>query len=151
MGSFTFTVKATNGGGDATQELTIVINQKPEITTGSLATGKVGAAYSQKLAATGNTPITWTIESGSLPAGLTLTGDTISGTPTAAGTFNITVKAENDYGTATKAYTLTVSNEDIPVITTTSLPAGLVGTAYSQTLAADSVCLLYTSPSPRDS
>lgn len=70
--------------------------QPPVITTTTLQGGKVGEAYSQTLAATGTAPITWSIDSGSLPAGLSLSGDTISGTPTTAGTFTFTVKATNN-------------------------------------------------------
>lgn len=70
--------------------------QKPSITITTLQGGKVGEAYSQTLAATGTAPITWSIDSGSLPAGLSLSGDTISGTPTTAGTFTFTVKATNN-------------------------------------------------------
>ena len=44
----------------------------PTITTDTLPGGKVGEAYSQTLSATGTTPITWGIDSGNLPAGLTL-------------------------------------------------------------------------------
>ena len=76
----------------------------PTITTDTLPGGKVGEAYSQTLSATGTTPITWGIDSGNLPAGLTLdeaTGE-ISGTPTAAGTASFTVKAENSAGSDTK-------------------------------------------------
>ena len=83
--------------------------QKPSITTTTLPDGKVGAAYSQALAATGTTPITWALESGSsLPAGLSLSGDTISGTPTTAGTFTFTVKATNSAGNATKDLTIVI-------------------------------------------
>src|SRR5258706_7480670 len=55
------------------------------ITTSSpLADGKVGIAYSQTLMATGGTPgYAWSIFSGTLPGGLTLSGSGgISGTPT---------------------------------------------------------------------
>ena len=68
----------------------------PSITTSSLPDGKVGEAYSQILTATGTTPITWSIDGGNLPAGLSLNKDTgkISGTPTADGTAsNVEVKA----------------------------------------------------------
>jgi len=50
----------------------------PQITTSSLPDGTVGAAYSISLAATGDGPIVWSLESGSLPPGLALSGDTIS-------------------------------------------------------------------------
>ena len=83
--------------------------QAPSITTTSLSDGKVGEAYSQALAATGTTPITWTLDSGSsLPAGLTLSDGTISGTPTTTGTFTFTVKATNSAGDDTKKLTIVI-------------------------------------------
>ena len=83
----------------------------PTITTDTLPGGKVGEAYSQTLSATGTTPITWGIDSGNLPAGLTLdeaTGE-ISGTPTAAGTASFTVKVENSAGSDTKELSITIT------------------------------------------
>lgn len=82
--------------------------QPPVITTTTLQGGKVGEAYSQTLAATGTAPITWSIESGNLPAGLTLSGNTISGTPTTAGTFTFTVKAGNSVGNDTKKLSIVI-------------------------------------------
>ena len=82
--------------------------QPPVITTTTLQGGKVGEAYSQTLAATGTTPITWSIDSGSLPAGLSLSGDTISGTPATAGTFTFTVKAANSAGSDTKELSIVI-------------------------------------------
>lgn len=82
--------------------------EKPAITTTTLSGGKVGEAYSQTLAATGTAPITWSIESGSLPAGLTLSGNTISGTPTTAGTFTFTVKAGNSVGNDTRELSIVI-------------------------------------------
>ena len=83
----------------------------PTITTGSLPEGTVGTAYSQTLEATGDSPITWSLASGStLPDGLTLSTDgKISGTPTTAGSYNFTVTAANDSGSGSKAFTLTVT------------------------------------------
>ena len=108
----------------------------PVITTVSLPGGTVGTAYSQTLTATGTTPITWSRESGTLPAGLSLAANgTISGTPTTAGTSSFTVKAKNSVGETTKALSIVI-NPIAPTITTASLPGGTVGTAYSQTLTA---------------
>jgi hypothetical protein len=88
----------------------------PSITTTSLPGGTVGTAYSQALAATGDTPITWSIVSGNgnLPGGLSLSGNTISGTPTASGTFSFTVKAANNAGNVTKALSITVAAAPTP-------------------------------------
>lgn len=88
----------------------------PSITTTSLPGGTVSTAYSQTLAATGTAPITWSIDSGSLPGGLSLNGSTgeVSGTPTTAGTFSFTVKAANSAGSQTKALSITISLPPAP-------------------------------------
>ncbi len=141
VGSSTFTAQVTDSSSPvttATQSLTITVQDQVAITTTSLAGGEVGVAYSQTLAAAGGvTPYTWSVSAGTLPAGLALNASTgaISGTPTAAGTTNITAQvADAAGGTATKALSITIG---APVaIGTTSLPNATVGTAYSQTLAA---------------
>ena len=102
----------------------------PSITTSSLPDGKVGEAYSQTLSATGTTPITWGIDSGNLPAGLTLdeaTGE-ISGTPTAAGTASFTVKAENSAGSDTKELSIAIAKA-APTEHTVTVTSGGNGTA----------------------
>ena len=110
----------------------------PTVTTTSLPDGTVGQAYNQTLTAAGDTPITWSIDTGSLPGGLNLsTAGVISGTPTTANTFNFTVKAANAAGNDTKQFSITIAPAPVaPAITTTSLPEGTVGTAYNQTLTA---------------
>jgi len=111
-GGQVFTIGTLNiaGGGTATGTGSAVVGSTndswippgaPSITTTSLPNGTLDERYSQALAATGYTPITWSIDSGSLPAGLSLSGDTISGTPTAAGKSTFTVKAANSEGADT--------------------------------------------------
>jgi hypothetical protein len=86
-----------------------------QVTTPSLPSGTVGAAYSQALSASGGTtPYSWSVTSGSLPAGLTLSsGGTIGGTPSAAGTSTFTVQVSGG-GTATKNLSITVNPEAPP-------------------------------------
>ena len=86
----------------------------PKITTASLPNGEVDKNYSQPLAATGNDTITWSV-SGTLPAGLSLSGNTISGTPITEGTSNFTVTATNDSGSDSEEYTLTIQSATVPV------------------------------------
>ncbi len=71
------------------------VKYAPSITTAGLPNGTVGTVYSQTLAATGSDTITWSVTSGSLPAGLSLNESTgeIAGTPTAEGTSTFSVKA----------------------------------------------------------
>jgi len=137
-GTSNFTARVTdNVAATATKALSIVVNAAITITTSSLPADTVSISYNQTLAATGGTGAkTWSLSSGSLPTGLSLTsGGVISGTPSAAGTSNFTVRATDTVGaTATKALSIVINAA--VTITTSSLPAGTVGTAYSQTLAA---------------
>ena len=85
------------------------VKYPPTIQTASLLDGTVGTAYSQTLAADGSAPIAWSVTNGSLPEGLTLSNDgTISGTPTAAGTYTFNVEAKNDYGRETRELTIEI-------------------------------------------
>ena len=112
------------------------------ISTSSLPSGQTGAAYSTALAATGGvSPYTWSLTSGTLPAGLTLNASTgaITGTPSAAvANIPLTFKVTDSSSPAlTQAanLTLTISPASL-VISTSSLPNGQTGVAYSATLAA---------------
>ncbi len=136
-----FTVKVTDSYGDtasATFALTVVY---PAITIPTtLPNGIVGTAYSATLSATGGsgTGYTYALVSGLSATGLSLsTAGLITGTPTVTenpGTF--TVKVTDSAGnTATVTLTLTITYPNL-TITTVSLPSGIVGTAYTTTLAA---------------
>jgi len=119
--ALTVSVTATSAA-DTTRSAssTVVVNPPPAIATTSLPSGSLGAAYLAPLAATGGTgTLIWSLASGSLPAGLTLSGGgviqgtglsyaaAISGTPKAAGQFN---------------FTLEVTDSASPPLSTTSPP-----------------------------
>lgn len=91
-------------------EFSVPMPVMPTITTTSLSNGEVDTDYSETLVATGDAPIAWTLESGSLPDGLTLNGVTgeISGTPTLSGIFSFMVKAWNSVGSDTKQLGITI-------------------------------------------
>jgi len=81
----------------------------PTIITASLPNGTVGTTYSQILKATGDTPITWGLESGALPTGFTLyASGEISGTATTSKVSTFTVKATNAAGSNTKQLSITI-------------------------------------------
>jgi hypothetical protein len=102
-------VNGISDGRSYSRIFTIWVTAKPTITTDSLPNGKVGTAYNQPLASAGVRPITWALDGGSLPGGLSLSSaGVISGTPTAAGTFNFTVKATNTEGDGVRPFTVTV-------------------------------------------
>jgi hypothetical protein len=82
------------------------------ITTATLPAGTVNAPYSQTLAATGGTgTFTWSLASGTLPAGLALNTTTgaITGTPTTAATSNFTVQAASGGQSAQRALSIVVN------------------------------------------
>lgn len=81
----------------------------PVILTASLMNGSLNNSYEVALEANRN-GLTWTIESGALPPGLSLSGSgSITGTPTAAGDYNFTARAEDSIGQYdTKEYSITV-------------------------------------------
>jgi hypothetical protein len=80
------------------------------ISTTSLPAGTDGQGYSAQLNATGGTaPYTWSVASGGLPVGLTLSSSgAISGIPSAAGTSTFTVKL-TDVNQLTAQQSLTIS------------------------------------------
>lgn len=85
----------------------------PTITTGTLPDGATDTVYNQTLAASGGaTPYTWSVDSGSLPAGLTLSGaGVISGTPTTAGTSSFTIRVSgSDSASSTTSFNLTITD-----------------------------------------
>jgi hypothetical protein len=84
---------------------------------------------------------------GSLPAGLSLNSTTgeISGTPTTGGTSNFTVEVtDSDTPASTDQQALSIYIPDDLALTTSSLPDGQVGVAYSETLAASGGVTPYT-------
>src|SRR5712692_1754867 len=94
-----FTVQVQDSAGEtATQPLSITIDPPLPlvITSPTPPSATVGTAYFTNLFANGGClPYTWSITAGQLPPGLALTtgsngGTTISGTPTAIGTFTFT-------------------------------------------------------------
>jgi hypothetical protein len=105
----TFTVQVKDGAGDTAQQafsLTIDPPLPLVITSGSCCpAGTVGVAYHVNFFADGGVqPYTWSIPSGQLPPGLTLTPKPpagLSGTPTTAGTFTFTVAVTDKAGTQT--------------------------------------------------
>ena len=140
--SFTATVQDSESPAQsASLGMTIVVAPAQlQINAVTLPAAVAGTAYSQTLQASGGTPgYTWTVTSGSLPSGLTLSSTgTISGVPSTIGTSSFTVSA-HDSSSPTQTASATISVVVSPAkltVTTSTLPSVVVGTTYSQALKA---------------
>jgi len=133
-------IAKANGGVTATSTITIVL--PVTFTTTSLPNGANGVAYNQTIITSGGVaPVTYSVGTGSLPAGLKLNSvGTVIGTPTSFGTSTFTINA-TDFGTppltvASPTYTITVNPPPPLSITSTAMANGIVGTAYSSAIAS---------------
>jgi hypothetical protein len=145
-GTYTFTSKVVDSKGSSdTSICTIVIVGSPvNLDCGTCGSNKAytGTAYTSQLSATGGTgPYTYSIVSGSLPAGLTLNSTTgkITGTPTTPGTYTFTSKAVDSKGNSDTAIcSIVVAGSPVNLDCGTcgsGSPNGKVGSPYSAALA----------------
>ncbi|HLX62274.1 MAG TPA: MBG domain-containing protein [Planctomycetota bacterium] len=108
-----------------------VIPALPVVITSSLtAFAQLGAGFSYTITVDGSAPFAFNAEN--LPAGLTFSGNTISGIPTASGVFRIPLSASNFGGMDTQTLKLTVlgsGSNHAPVMA--SPPAALVDPLYT--------------------
>jgi hypothetical protein len=150
-----FTVTATDSGNPQqtkNQPLSITVNPVLSITTTTLPSGTVTTAYSQNIQTNGGTlPIGWSVTVGSLPSGLALQGNSsgvgvVSGTPTATGSYTFTVTASDSsipQQSVNQQLTIVINSLPLSIITT-SLPAGVENTPYSEPLQASGGIPPYT-------
>jgi hypothetical protein len=140
-GTSAFTVKATDSSNPAltiTGPESITVAAAGSLTLSSPPNATVGTPYSGIIGVAGGTaPYNCLIVSGTLPAGLTLgAGCVITGTPTTAGTSNLTVTA-TDSSSPIKTITGPVSLTVLPsalTLTLSTLPGATVGVPYSATI-----------------
>jgi PKD repeat protein len=102
-----------------------IVEEQPapplNLMTDTLPNGYVGLAYTELLTADGGeAPYTWSVASGTLPAGLSINGNTLEGIPTASGEFSFTLQVADVQSppyTATRSFTVTVFDADQPTVT----------------------------------
>lgn len=96
------------------------------LTSPAAPTAEVGLSYTWTPGRTGDTPISWSVSIGALPAGLSINSSTgvVSGTPTTEGTSNFTLQATNSGGSDTQAFSIVVSSTaDIFTVFGSTAPA----------------------------
>lgn len=145
----TVTVSNAATSTTSTATSTAATTAPPTISTVGLAAATVGRAYSAGLGATGGvSPYTWSLASGVLPAGLSLSSTTgaITGTPTSSGTYSITFRVTDSRGaTATRALSISVGAAPVAaLVINTSTITVKYGQASSTTLSASGGLAPYT-------
>ena len=85
-----------------------LVESIPTVDAGSFDAGKVGQNYTQKTAFAGTEVVKY--EAGGLPAGLSLnaTSGAVTGTPTEAGSFNVSIYGVDKYGNYSNAFNGTI-------------------------------------------
>jgi hypothetical protein len=145
IGTFTFDVTAQDAnwpGNRATKTLSLTIDAPVfSVAIPQSPDASVGRSYQLTATASGNVgSVSWSIASGVLPAGLVFNAatGTISGVPTAWGTFTVVIQGTDSWGSnRSDAKPLTISVAPVTlVITTTALPHATYRTAYQATLTA---------------
>ena len=153
-GQDTFTYTATNAAGTSSPATATITVSAPTLTAlpaaGALTGGVVGVAYSKTLSASGGaSPYTTAVTSGTLPAGITLSGNALSGTPLTAGSYNFTITTTDTstgaHATVATAYSLVMTTATIsaaaiagvtaPVVGATPVTTITAGTGYTGTVA----------------
>jgi hypothetical protein len=139
-GTYIVGLSATNASGTGTASLTLTIGaggSAPVITSATTASATVNAVFKYQIIAT-NTPTSYGATG--LPTGLSVSSSTglVSGTPSASGTFAVSLSAKNATGTGTATLNLTVNAVvSAPVITSATNAAGTVNKAFSYQITAN--------------
>jgi len=138
---FPLTVVVADAVG-STASAPVTLQMLPAVvitTTSPLKGGSVGSLYSSVLSSSGGTTLyTWSLQSGTLPPGLTLSsGGQISGIPTAAGIFSFAISVSDSNGAKVSAtFTLQITAQPLTITTAPTLTPATVGFPYSVTLNA---------------
>lgn len=145
LGDYNIAVTVTDGSTPAnksTRNFTLKVGSAINIAVTPLSTWTQSIDYFtspvHSLSSTGGTgTVTWLMlaGSGAPPPGITLGNDGVfRGTATASGSYNFSVVATDTASQSSQApFTITIN--PVPVITTSSLPSGVIGFVFNQQLA----------------
>ncbi|WP_321475457.1 putative Ig domain-containing protein [uncultured Paludibaculum sp.] len=133
-GTYGLTIRVVDSAShEAYQSYSFAVAVGLVVSSTTLPNGSVGVVYAQTLTAAGGTlPYTWTLASGTLTPGLTLSAaGNLSGVPTAVGTSTFSVRVTDAAGgSATANYVITIGTA-LQISSASTLPNGTLGAIYS--------------------
>lgn len=147
------TVTVTNPDGQSSTSVSGIFTVNniscPTITLSpsSLPGGSSGSFYSQTISASGGSgPYTFAVTSGALPAGLGLSpAGLLSGTPAFGGSYSFDITGTDaNLCSGTRSYLLSISGCPQITLSPASLPNGMSGVGYHQTISASGGTSPYT-------
>lgn len=126
--------------GQPSTSLTVLVYPSPPLSIDGPDTlqARVNSPVNYQFTVSGGIPpVSWSIQSGNLATGVTLSSSgLLSGTPTLAGNYTASIRATDVQSrTTTRTFTVTVSDSQLD-ITSGSLPDAAVGSAYTAQLTA---------------
>ncbi|PLX09751.1 MAG: hypothetical protein C0598_11740, partial [Marinilabiliales bacterium] len=137
-GTYNIVLSASNYGGPTTEILVLTVGTPPTINSPLTASGTAGDQFiTHNLTADGSQDITYSATN--LPDGLSYNpaDQTINGTPTFGGVYNVTLQATNDYGTDVQTLVITINEGlEAPLITSALTDNGMKDFPYSYTITA---------------
>lgn len=138
-GTYNITLAATNAGGTTTETLVLTVGTPPSITSPLTASGTAGDQF-VTYTVTGNGSPAITYNATNLPQGLSFNpaNNTIDGTPLYPGEYEVTLTANNAYGTDVQTLVITISEGLQPPVITSALTAnGSQNIPFSYTITAN--------------
>lgn len=145
------TISLTSGGSTNNFSVVLVVDPPlgtPAITSASSLSATAGTAIATYTITASNSPTSFNV--GALPAGLTLGGTasapTISGTPTAAGTYSVALSGNNATGTGptTTLAIAVAASGPVPAITSATSATAPLNAAFTYTITASESPIAYS-------
>ncbi len=136
-GIYSFMLRATDSIGNTGYKTLTVTFAQFTLYSSALQSATIGVPYSDTLPIFGNAgSVTWSLAGGTtMPPGLSITGNTIGGTPSTAGVYNFTL-AGTDAAGAVYNYGFTLNVSTINITDAQALPIASVGVPYTFTFHA---------------
>ena len=135
-GVFTFTASVADDPRAAEKTFSLKVVAAPVIAAPSLPPAVVGSVFAAPVRIVGGlAPYSWSVRRGMLPPGVTISSGTLSGTPTAAGTYAVDIVARDTAGNLAtwRLHLVVMPRLKLPVQT---LEPGKAGDRYTAKLEA---------------